>query len=138
MEASSKRVYQLVREHIREVVDLHVSLQCTQKEINEMKTTIHTQEDSLTNTTSYVERVTCTQREMEDGIDYVENQTRRTNLRIDGVAEVTAEAWADTEGVVRKTFTAALHLPEELANAMRIERADRAGVSKIEDRRREC
>ncbi|KAK2171751.1 hypothetical protein NP493_1029g02009 [Ridgeia piscesae] len=42
---------------------------------------------------------------MEDGIDYVENQTRRNNLRIDGVAEIAAENGADTEAVVRKSFT---------------------------------
>ena len=35
--------------------------------------------------------------EMENGIDYVENQTRRNNLGIDGVAEIAAENWADTE-----------------------------------------
>jgi len=40
--------------------------------------------DRLTNTTGCIERVTCTQRELEDGIDYVENQT-------DGVTDVAAE-----------------------------------------------
>ena len=71
----------------------------SQKEIDEMKNTMHTHEDRLTNTNRDIERVTCTQREPVDGIDYVENQTRRNNLRIDGVAEVTAETWADTEVV---------------------------------------
>ena len=37
-----------------------------------------------------VEQVSCAQRETEDGLDYVENQTRRNNLRIDGVAEIAA------------------------------------------------
>ena len=95
-----------------------------------MKTTIHTQEDCLTNTTRDIERGTCTQRELEHGIDYIENQTRRNNVRIDGVAEVTAETWADTEAVVRKTLATALELPEQQENAMRIERADWAGVLK--------
>ncbi|KAK2180004.1 hypothetical protein NP493_462g00012 [Ridgeia piscesae] len=66
---------------------------------------------------------------MEDSIDYVENQTRMNNLRIDKVAEVAAETWADTEAVVRKTFAAALKLREEQANAIRIERAHRTGAS---------
>ena len=44
---------------------------------------------------------------MEDSIDYAENQTRMNNLRVDKVAEVAAETWADTEAVVRETFAAA-------------------------------
>ena len=90
------RVDELVREHAREVADLRMSLQYTQREIEEMKMIIHSQSDRLSNTTRDVEQVTCAQREMEDGIDYVENQTRRNNLRIDGVAEIAAENWADT------------------------------------------
>ena len=89
--------------------------------------TIHSQSDRLSNTTRDVEQVTCAQREMEDGIDYVENQTRRNNLRIDGVAEIAAENWADTEAVVRKSFTTALKLPEAQPNAIRIEHAHRTG-----------
>ena len=92
-----------------------------------MKMIIHSQSDRLSNTTRDVEQVTCAQREMEDGIDYVENQTRRNNLQIDGVAEIAAENWADTEAVVRKSFTPALKLPEAQPNAIRIEHAHRTG-----------
>ncbi|KAK2190063.1 hypothetical protein NP493_90g01013 [Ridgeia piscesae] len=106
-----------------------MSLQYTQKEIDEMKTTIRSQGDRLTNTTKDVERVTCAQSEMEDGMDYVENQICRNNLRIDGVAEVAAETWADTEAIVRKTFAAGMHLPEDQANTIRVERAHRTGAS---------
>ena len=53
-----------------------------------MKNTIHTHEDRLTNTNRDIERVTCMQRELVDDVD-IENQTRRNNLRIDGVAELT-------------------------------------------------
>ena len=106
-----------------------MSLQYTQREIDEMKMTIYSQSDRLSNTTRDVEQVTCAQREMEDGINYVENQTRRNNLRIDGVAEIAAENWADTEAVVRKSFTTALKLPEAQASAIRIEHAHRTGPS---------
>ena len=94
-----------------------------------MKMIIHSQSHRLSNNTRDIEQVTCAQREMEDGIDYVENQTRRNNLRIDGVAEIAAENWADTEAVVRKSFTTALKLPEAQANAIRIEHAHRTGPS---------
>ena len=127
VEANNKRVDELVRDHAREVADIRMSLQYTQREIDEMKMTIHSQSDRLSNTIRDVEQVTCAQREMEDGIDYVENQTRRNNLRIDRVAEIAAENWADTEAVVRKSFTTALKLPEAQANAIRIECAHRTG-----------
>ena len=101
----------------------------SEREIDEMKMTIHSQSDRLSNTARDVEQVTSAQRKMEDSIDYVENQTRRNNLRIDGVAEIAAENWADTEAVVRKSFTTPLKLPEAQANAIRIERAHRTGPS---------
>ena len=104
-----------------------MSLQYTQREVDEIKTTIHTQSDRLCNTIRDVEQVSCAQRETEDGLNYVENQTRRNNLRIDGVAEIAAENWTDTEAVVRKSFATALKLPEAQANAIRIERAHRTG-----------
>ncbi|KAK2171068.1 hypothetical protein NP493_1107g00001 [Ridgeia piscesae] len=129
VEANNKRVDKMVREHARYVADLRLSLQYTQRELDEMKMTIHSQSDGLSNTTRDVEQVTCAQREMEHGIDYVENQTRRNNLRIDGVAEIAAENWADAEAIVRKSFTTALKLPEAQANAIRIERAHRTGPS---------
>ena len=74
-------------------------------------------------------------------IDYIENQTRSNNLRIDGVAEVTAEAWADTEAVVRKILATALKLPEN--RRARYELNWRTGqecyklIGPTEDRRRE-
>ncbi|KAK2192591.1 hypothetical protein NP493_26g03051 [Ridgeia piscesae] len=129
VDANNKRVDEMVREHARQVADLRLSLQYTHREIDEMKMIIHSQSDRLSNTTRDVEQVTSAQREMEDGIDYVENQTRRNNLRIDGVAEIAAGNWADTEAVVRKSFTTALKLPEAQANAIRIEHAHRTGPS---------
>ena len=45
-----------------------------------------------------------------------------------------AETWADTEAIVRKTFSAALKLPEDNAKAIRFERAHRMGVSNSSSR----
>ena len=98
-----------------------------QREVDEMKMTTHSQSDRLSNTTRDVEQVTREQREMEDSIDYVKNQTKRNNLRINKVAKIAAENWADAEAVVRKNFTTALKLPEAQSNAIRIEHAHRTG-----------
>ena len=60
--------------------------------------------------------VTAVQHEIEDFIDYVENQTRRNNLRTDDVAERAAEPWADTEAAVLKTFVTSPKLPGRYQN----------------------
>ena len=51
-------------------------------------------------------------KKMEHSIDYQENQSRRCNLRFDGVSEVDGETWEQTEKNVRRATTTALELPE--------------------------
>ena len=51
VEANNKRVDEMVREHAREFADLRTSLQYPQRELDEMKMTIHSQSDRLSNTT---------------------------------------------------------------------------------------
>ncbi|KAK2183281.1 hypothetical protein NP493_317g00016 [Ridgeia piscesae] len=72
--------------------------------------------------------------ESKENVEILLDQLRSVFARdvvdtIDGVAEIAAENWADTEAVVRKSFTTALKLPEAQANAIRIERAHRTGSS---------
>lgn len=126
MEAPNKRVDDRVRETAKEVADLRASLQYTQKEVDQIKNAISEHSEHLSNTTRDVEMVTAAQHEIEDGIDYLENQSRRNNLRIDGVAESAAETWADTMAAVRKT----LKLSEQQTNDVNIERAHRTGGNK--------
>ena len=38
-------------------------------------------------------------RRVEDNIDYIENQSRRNNVRIDGVPEEANETWEKTEEI---------------------------------------
>ena len=64
---------------------------------------------------------------MERSIDYQENQSRRCNLRFDGVSEVDGETWEQTEKNVRRAMTTALELPEAQVHAINIERAHRTG-----------
>ncbi|KAI0212440.1 hypothetical protein LSAT2_002640 [Lamellibrachia satsuma] len=68
-------------------------------------------------------------KKMERSIDYHENQSRRCNLRFDGVSEVDGETWEQTEKNVRRAMTTVLELPEAQVHAIaiNIERAHRTG-----------
>ena len=91
------------------------------------KQAVKSQSEQLSFNMRSIDAATTAQREIENGLDYVENQTRRNNLRIDGVTESPGETWADTEAAVRKTFATSLKFSERQANDIRIERAHRTG-----------
>ena len=73
---------------------------------------------------------------MDDTIDYLENQSRRNNLRIDGVKERAEETWADTGQALRKVLETDLKMPADLVKAIAIERAHRTGGAQNADRAR--
>ena len=58
-----------------------------------------------------------------DKMEYLEGQTRRNNLVIDGVAESPGETWADTEEKIKKILTEKL----QLQHKVEVERAHRTG-----------
>ena len=66
-------------------------------------------------------------KKLENTADYLENQSRRNNLRFDGIKERAGESWADTEDALRRVMQQQLKLPVEQAMAMPIERAHRTG-----------
>ena len=59
----------------------------------------------------------------DEKIEYLENQSRCNNIRIDGIPEETNESWSVTEEIVKKELTEKLHLEIEPT----IERAHRIG-----------
>ena len=58
-----------------------------------------------------------------DKLEYLENQSRRTNIRIDGILEEENESWDTTEEKVKQFLAEKLSLKEVL----HIERAHRVG-----------
>ena len=101
--------------------------------MDDIKLAVKSQSEQLSFNIRSIDAATAAQREIENGIDYVENQTRRNNLRIDGVTESPGETWADTEAAVRKTFATSLKFSERQANDIRgrfrlLPRASRATV----------
>ena len=100
LEATNKRFDDVVRETARDVAELKASLQFTQNEVDNIKQSVHEKSDVLDDVVKRVEIVASVQHDIDNGIDYLENQTCRNNLRIDGVVEGNAERWSDTEGNV--------------------------------------
>ena len=134
VEATNKRFDNLVRNNAKEIAELRASVQFTQKETDDMKQAMRSQSEQVRANIRGIDAAAAAQREIEDGIDYIENQTRRNNLRIDGVIESPAETWADTEAAVRKTLATSLKLSERHANDIRIERSHRTGGDNHSDR----
>ena len=116
VEATNKRFDNLVRNNAKEIAELRASVQFTQKETDDMKQAMRSQSEQVRANIRGIDAAAAAQREIEDGIDYIENQTRRNILRIDGVIESPAETWADTEAAVRKTLATSLKLSKRHAN----------------------
>ena len=58
-----------------------------------------------------------------DKMEYLENQSRRNNIRIDGIPEEPDETWEDTESKAKVALESKLNLPFKVE----IERAHRTG-----------
>ena len=134
VEATNKRFDNLVRNNAKEIAELRASVQFTQKETDDMKQAMRSQSEQVRANIRGIDAAAAAQREIENGIDYTENQTRCNNLRIDSVIESPAETWADTETAVRKTLATSLKLSEQHANDIRIERAHRTGGDNHSDK----
>ena len=59
----------------------------------------------------------------------LQNQSRRNNLRVDGVKEKAGETWEETEASLRQVFQRELQIPQQQVDALRIERAHRTGAA---------
>ena len=96
------------------VSQLKESLEFSQAELEHCKTVI--QENLDKNIKSDVSM-------LKDKTTYLENQSRRSNIRVDGITEEMNETWEATECKVKKILKEKLNLTEE----PRIERAHRTG-----------
>ena len=109
---------------VREVQDLKTSLQFSQNEIDSLKVEIKDAKKS-----SNVDDESAVAKK----VDYLENQSRRNNIVIDGIeGDNSKETWAETEGKVRDLLTKNLKLE---AKDIEIERAHRNGVMKKDNPR---
>ena len=121
----NRRVDCFMHETTTALTELWISLQYTQTQVEELKVNQSKKNiDDLPKKTLDFED---TIQKMERSIDYQENQSRRCNLRFDGVSEVDGETWEQTGKNVRRAMTTTLELPEAQVHAINIERAHRTG-----------
>ena len=86
-----------------------ISLQYTQTQVEELK--LNQFKKNIDDLSKKMLDFEDTIQKMERSIDYQENQSRRCNLRFDGVSEVDGETWEQTEKNARRAMTTALELP---------------------------
>ena len=129
MDATNNRIDTFVRETITDITELKASLQYTQKEVSELKQNVTTDNDQRVAADRLLQKLDADVKRVDDTADYLENQSRRNNLRVDGVKEKPGETWEDTEAALRQVVQKELKLPAEQVDALKIERAHRTGAT---------
>lgn len=129
METTNKRVDDLVKE----VIEFKQSLEYTQLQVDDQKKTSEELVLMLKETRKDLNTVCESALSLDRKTDYLEGQTKRNNIIIDGVPESENESWNDTESKVRKILSENLQMNEK---QIEIERAHRAGDPKTANRHR--
>ena len=120
VDSSNKKVGELMSQ----VLDLRASLEFTQKEFQDFKDHCKTWEKAYKETKNNVESVSKSLIPLNENLDYMESQSRRNNVIIDGIKESEGEKWSDSEDKVKKLLSEKLELDP---CKMEIERAHRIG-----------
>lgn len=94
----------------KELQDIKSSLQFTQKDVDEMKTSAVKQNKECEIMDQKVRQINDSLSMLAAKVDYLEGLSKRNNLIIDGIAETPGETWADSEDKVKKMFNEKLQL----------------------------
>ena len=111
--ANNKRVDDFVIVTIGDISELKASLQFTQKELQEVKQSVKVNNDGNIAGDKLLAKLTDDIKRVDDVADYKENQSRRNNLRVDGVKEKPGETWQETETALRQVVQRELTLPAD-------------------------
>lgn len=106
----------------KETGDLKSSLEFSQKDIDDLKQSLPKLQELDAAINDIEDQMDC----HEDHLEYLENQSRRNNVRVDGIPEVDNETWEDTEAKVKQVLKDEL----DLASVPDVERAHRVGKSR--------
>ena len=109
---------------LTDMTELKVSL----RELSEIKQNVTNNHDHRVAADRLLRKLDADVKRVDDTADYVENQSRRNNLRVDGVKEKPGETWENTEAALRQVVQE-LKLPSEQVDALKIERAHRTGAT---------
>ena len=101
-----------------------VEVKTTLTSVLERVNTLAAKEENIT---TEIDTVKAAIVDIELKADYLENQSRRNNLRIDGVLEDSGETWEGTELKVKDLFVTSLGFSPSEATNIKVERAHRTG-----------
>ena len=95
------------------VADLKASVEFTQKDLDELKpvtSKIKNAEDEIA--------------QVNEALEYLENQSRRNNIRVSGVPESPGETWADSEATVKEYIQRSLGIDVDVERAHRVKKRE--------------
>ena len=121
----TKRVDDLVTK----IADLKARLEFSQNDIEKHTTQITLLDTNLQLAVEEITKLQTLGAKQLEKATYLENQSRRNNVRIEGIVEESSESWESTEGKVKEMFTEKLQMDSPSA----IERAHRTGKGKKPD-----
>ena len=107
------------------VTEIRVSLEYSQGEIATLKDSIHLQDKGLHETNTCIDGIKQNLMDLDNSIDYLENQSRRNNVVFDGVEENEKETWQESEEKVMTIIEDTMKL-----DGVKIERAHRVGKNR--------
>ncbi len=116
----------------REVQEIKTSIQFTQKEVDDIKISNTDQADHGKALQVDIMKICDSLLVLTDKLEYLEGQSRRNNLVIDGIIETPGETWTEAEEKVKKIFAEKL----QLQRSIEVERAHRTGKPLMGERPR--
>jgi septal ring factor EnvC (AmiA/AmiB activator) len=108
---------------VKQVVELKASLEYSQRDIEENQKSAKQNEQTIAAITAQLNDTKNLMNKCQEKNTYLENQSRRNNIRVYGVEEKPRETWEETEAALKSILIEKLQLPSE----PRIERAHRNG-----------
>lgn len=105
---------------VKSVAELKASLEYSQQDIDDLKEAA----DAIDEMEEELDDIQTGLHKQEEKLVYLENQSRRNNVRIDGIPEQHNETWLNTETKVKEVLQEKLNLSFEPM----IERAHRTGA----------
>ena len=98
MNSVNSRMDKIVQDFTSQIHEVKRSLEFSQKVLEDVKKSVAMSIESASKiSSSKVDQFEVELEKIHHNIDYLENQSRRNNLRMDGIEEGSRESWEQTE-----------------------------------------
>lgn len=117
---------------VKTVESLKASLEFTQKNVAELKPL----QEQLVATNNDVKKLNTDLTSKALSLEYLENQSRRNNIRVSGIPETFKETWEEAEAKVKNAVQAKLGIELDIERAHRVDRKPRLGKFMVSNKPR--